>query len=257
MSYGRNVIYLYDGSFEGLLSAVFDSYANHEIPSAIEVSENGQQTLFYDYLHIPTDFEKSDRVLKKITAVAGQRAAYEMYRSFFANFPDKGIIIFYYIRACLKFGYSVTKRLTEDCVNAVMTASQKVGSEAHLYTGFVRFSELSNGVYYSRIEPKNNILPIIAYHFVRRYGSMAFMIHDTSRGMCLVYNGKECNIYPADTLPALTLSGSEKDYRKLWKEFYDTIAIKERINKKCQMTHLPKHFRRFMTEFDISQAFSQ
>ena len=89
MSYGRYVIYLYDGSFEGLLSAVFDSYANHEIPSAIEVSENGQQTLFYDYLHIPTDFEKSDRVLKKITAVAGQRAAYEMYRSFFANFPDK------------------------------------------------------------------------------------------------------------------------------------------------------------------------
>ena len=36
MSDGRNIIYLYDGSFDGLLTAVFDSYYRKEVPVSIE-----------------------------------------------------------------------------------------------------------------------------------------------------------------------------------------------------------------------------
>lgn len=245
----RDVIYLYDGSFEGLLSAVFECYANHDFPSAIEQTEYGQQTLFSDYLHIATDSSKAERVAKKITEVSGSMALHEIYQCYLSTLSGKGIHIFNYIRACLKFGAEVDKHLTIDCVNAVITASKAVGSEAHLYKEFIRFSELENGVYYSKIEPKNDVLPLIAPHFTHRYSSMPFIIHDIVHWQCLVYNGRSCVIREAENMPVLRLSGAETEYRRLWKQFYDTIAIRERRNEKCRMTQMPKRFWRCMTEF--------
>ena len=35
---------------------------------------------------------------------------------------------------------------------------------------------------------------------------------------------------------------AEKRYRRLWRCFYDTIAIRERENPKLRMSHMPKRF---------------
>ena len=108
---------------------------------------------------------------------------------------------------------------------------------------------IENGVCYGAVEPKHDILPLLAPHFIRRYVNMPFIIHDIIRNRCLVYNGSEYGIFETENMPRLTLSDTEKNYRNLWKSFYDTIAIAERKNEKCRMTHLPKHYRRCMTEF--------
>ena len=229
MSDRRNIIYLYDGTFEGLLTAVFESFELHLFPCSIESTENGQQSLGAEYIHTNTDATKSERVLNRVLSDSGDRPLFDLYRCFLSNTPDKEMHIFNYIRACMKFKKSVNSRLTVECVNKVVSASQAVGSEAHLYTGFVRFSELENGVYYSRIEP--------------------FIIHDTARNQCLVYNGKTCLIHEGVDIPILHLSDSESEYRKMWKNFYDTIEIKERHNERCRMTHMPKRYWKFMTEF--------
>lgn len=47
------------------------------------------------------------------------------------------------------------------------------------------------------------------------------------------------------TLP----EGEELQFRALWKRFYETVAIKERENPRCQNTFLPKRYRGTMTEF--------
>lgn len=249
MSDRRNIVYLYDGTFEGLLTAVFESFELHLFPCSIESTENGQQSLGAEYIHTHTDATKAERVLNRVLSDSGDRPLFDLYRCFLSNVPDKEMYIFNYIRACMKFKKSVNSRLTVECVNKVVSASQAVGSEAHLYTGFVRFSELENGVYYSRIEPKNNVLPLISTHFRKRYSSMPFIIHDTARNQCLVYNGKTCLIHEGVDIPVLHLSDSESEYRKMWKKFYDTIEIKERHNGRCRMTHMPKRYWKFMTEF--------
>ena len=41
----------------------------------------------------------------------------------------------------------------------------------------------------------------------------------------------------------------ELAYRKLWRTFYDTIAIEGRRNPKCRMTNMPKRYWAMMTEF--------
>ena len=41
----------------------------------------------------------------------------------------------------------------------------------------------------------------------------------------------------------------ERDFRRLWRRFYDTIAIEGRENPRCRMTQMPKRFWGTMTEF--------
>lgn len=246
----RNVIYLYDGSFEGLLSAVFDSYLYHEAPVSIETESHSQLTLDACYRHISTDTEKAQRVTDKIIKCSGYTAYKHMYYTYLSEKPLCEINIAGYIKMCLRYGHSTDKHLTVPCVDFVLDASFRTGHEAHKYTGVVRFSELEGGIYYSEIEPVHNILPIIAYHFEERYPGMPFLINDLKRKQCLVHNGKECIIREVTSIPRLKFSEDEAHYRSLWKEFYDTVEIRERHNEKCRMTMMPKRFWKHMTEFN-------
>lgn len=249
MSYGRNVIYLYDSSFEGVLTCIFDSYLHHESPISIEREEYSQFTLDSDYRRIPTDTEKARRVAEKIIKCSGYTAYKHMYYTYLSEKPLCECNIGDYVKMCLKHGKNTDKHLTVPCIDFVLDASLRTAHEAHQYTGFIRFSELDGGIYYSEIEPVHNILPIIAYHFEERYPTMPFLIHDVKRKQCLVYNGKESVIRETSSLPALNLSDDEQHYRNMWKKFYDTIEIKERHNEKCRMTMMPKRYWKHMTEF--------
>ena len=44
-------------------------------------------------------------------------------------------------------------------------------------------------------------------------------------------------------------SAKETMYVKLWKGFFDSIAIKERESYERQRQHLPLHYRKYVTEF--------
>lgn len=246
---GRNVVFLYDGSFYGLLTAVFEAYYRRVVPFAIETDENVQQALLCDYVSVDTDAQKARRVEKSVLEKISASALYNIYYAYLSNMEDKGLTIFNYIRAGYKYGRAVNNYLTLDSVNSVITAARNVRNETHLFKEFIRFSELKNGVYYAAIEPKNNVLPALEEHFTHRYSSMPFLIHDTVHEKCLGYNGRETVILDAASVPRLDLSDTEQKYRDLWKCFFDTVEIKERHNEQCQNTHLPKRFRKNMTEF--------
>lgn len=63
----QEILYFYDGSFEGFLSCVFESYAHHERPSAIESEE--VPTLFASRW-VETEVPHAQRVLRKLHAVS-------------------------------------------------------------------------------------------------------------------------------------------------------------------------------------------
>ena len=47
----------------------------------------------------------------------------------------------------------------------------------------------------------------------------------------------------------------EAQFRRLWKKFYDTVAIEARYNPKTRMTHMPKRYWDTMTEFQNEEYF--
>ena len=56
-----DLVYLYDGSFEGFLCCVFESFLQHEIPFAIWTPERETATL-YPIREIATDHARAQRV---------------------------------------------------------------------------------------------------------------------------------------------------------------------------------------------------
>jgi probable DNA metabolism protein len=67
--------------------------------------------------------------------------------------------------------------------------------------------------------------------------------------MALVYQPYQSAIIPIEDLELPEPDEQEQSYRELWQLFYDTIEIQGRHNPKCRMSHMPKRYWKYMTEF--------
>ena len=80
------------------------------------------------------------------------------------------------------------------------------------------------------------------------------MIYDEGRQLAVLHKkGSPCVLTDASDLNADMItdySSMELEYQKLWKGFFESIAIPERENADLQRTNLSLHYRKHMTEFE-------
>ena len=240
------VIYSFDGSFDGLLCCVYESFEQKEVPMDV-LPQTEPLPLLLPIRAIATDDEKARRVLASIPQKMGRQVLEFVRHAFLTCHPQKDILILRFLRLGYKYGASVLNRLTDETVHALTSAVRHLHNEAHLFKGFVRFSE-SGGALTARIEPKNIVLPLIAPHFCERFGSERFLIHDKTHDMALIYQNKEWTITGVEDLCLPAPDDEECKFRALWKLFYDTIEIEGRRNPRCRMGHMPIRYWRYMTE---------
>lgn len=243
-----NVVYVYDGSFEGLLCCIFESFASKEFPVMIFNESEANPSLF-SQKKIETDLVKFQRVKKGIITKISIDA-YELITDvYFSCHPKKEVLICDFARMGFQIGRKVTKYLSDKCVSAMQKAARQLHNEAHLFKGFVRFLD-HRGVLTAIIEPKNFVLPLIAPHFTNRYSGETFMIYDKSHAFALIHRPGEWKILPIQQFTEPPAEEGEQKIRSLWKLFYDTMAIKERENPTCRRNHMPKRFWSHMTEME-------
>jgi probable DNA metabolism protein len=245
-----DVIYQYDDSFEGLLTAVFESYTRKPAPVGI-VGQQHQKRLDAQYVSIETDEAKAERVINGINRSMGGDAYDRVWTGFLSCNPDKGDIIYKYLRFGMKVGHKVHLHLTDQRVMDMDKLTKLVGRESGLLTEFVRFSRMEGGVFYGKIEPDNDVIPLMMPFFADRFNSQPFLIHDTRRQIAGVYDTREWVICSAEGLTMPDYAADELQYRALWKRYYTTIAIKERINPNLRRQHMPKKFWKNITEMSM------
>lgn len=241
-----DVIYVYDGTFEGLMTCVFQSYAEHRKPSEI-VDEKDFEDSFFESRHIATDLKKSDRVERGIINTASEEAYEIVYKSFLTCLESKEMRILDYVELALSEGKRVESLLGDPRVNTLDKAVRALDRECHHYKGFVRFSVHSNALT-AVIEPKNFVLPGLIAHFQNRYRNESYMIYDKTHGWALFGGMREPTIIPVDDYMEPSPDDDEINYRAMWKMFYDEIAISQRTNPRCRMSFMPKRFWSRLTE---------
>lgn len=246
------MVYYYDGSFEGFLCCIFDSYANKEILTAIDHDEDAMPTLFATR-SIVTDRDHANRVFRKVVKYSPY-AAELLRKGFLTCLPEKELHLYRMVVKLLKEGPDFLRNFSDEILYPVITAVRHLNGEAHLLKGFVRFSELG-GVLGSEIEPKNRVLPILRSHFCARYREETFFIYDRTHKEALFYAAGKAVIRPLEYFQMAPPDETEANYRILWKRFYDTIAIKERYNPRCRQTQMPKRYWNTMTEFQDESYF--
>ncbi|MCL2368692.1 MAG: TIGR03915 family putative DNA repair protein [Oscillospiraceae bacterium] len=247
MPYRTDIAYLYDGSFAGLLCCVYESYYEKELPALIFRYEEPQETLF-PVKEIVTDQGAMEKVERSIAKSISKEALRLVRLCYLSQMENKEITILHFLRMGYKIGPRVTNMLAHDVVGAITKSAQNVQGESHFYKEFLRFSEY-NGALVAIIEPKNFVLPMISAHYCDRFPSEQLLIYDKSHKYALLYQGGRPELVQLDHLELPEADAEERQYRALWKQFYNTIAIEGRINPKRRMGHMPKRYWAQLTEF--------
>ena len=247
MYHRTDLIYQYDGTFDGFLCCVFRAIYEKEDPLAITPEEEAQATLLETVL-IDTQPDKASRVQRSIPAKLGQDALRVVHLCFLSDLPHREVALLAFLRLGYRVGSTILRMLTDERVYKVVTAARAVSGEAHLLKGFTRFSEYG-GTLIAEIEPKNHVLPILAQHFRARMPGESFLIFDRTHKLALAYSGGQSRIFPMTLTELPQPERQEQFYRQLWTRFYDTVSIEARYNPKCRMTQMPKRYWGVMTEF--------
>lgn len=241
-----DVIYSYDGTFEGLMCCVFTGYTSNELPADIIVGEP-EQISFCEIRYIKTVEEQYNRILASLPTKIGTHAENYIKKAFLTCHPQKDLLILKFMYLGYKYGSSIFYRITNDVVSELNKAILHCTREAHLLLGFTRFSD-NEGALAAVIEPKNCVIPLIANHFIDRYRNENFLIYDKKHRMALVYASGVPQIMTDIDFELPETSDEELYYQNLWKAFYNSIGIKERFNPRCRMNLMPKRYWENMVE---------
>lgn len=251
MSWTTGVSYIYDGTFDGLLTCVFESYERKEELADISSAEEPQAVLFAPRT-VVTCQAKAERVYKSIARNISPQAQDLIRCGFLTCAPQKELLIYRFLRIGFRVGGQVMQMLTEPSIHQLNKAVRHLKTESHAFMGFVRFS-IHDDVLVAVIEPKNRVLPLIAGHFCQRFAGDTFLIYDKHHGEALMYRHdaqpeERLMMLNADEISIPEADEKEEGYRRLWKRFYDTVAIQERINPRARLSHMPKRYWAHLTE---------
>ena len=238
--------WLYDGSYEGLLCCVFESFRLHVLPCLLEAGEPSQLSLTPPRVML-TDPHKAARVQTALRHKLGQ-AVTEFFQSCFLTcLEDKELYMLRFMHLAFHVGPSVLHFLSNETVATLWKSVRHLENEAHLLKGFLRFSDYPPYLI-AVIHPKNFVLPLLTAHFCDRFPEENFLIYDETHGCGLLQQKGKIRILPIDSLALSLPSETEQKYRALWQTYYKTAAIQARYNPACRMSHMPKRYWKYMTE---------
>lgn len=238
------LIFSYDGSFEGFLSAVFDSFSMKTIPADIVVADDTEPSLLKIH-YVETDFEHAKRVETGIEKKLGETVLNMVKRAFLFDGEGKENAILRFIRKAFDEGRTTGGKIGDESVNRIYKMCVAVNNEAERFRQFTRFSD-SNGALVAVIHPKHFVLPLIKPFFCARIKNEHFMIFDAEHGAALIHAPDRTAIIPVENLELP--DAEDRFYSELWKNYYRRISIASRYNPTCRRNHMPKRFWQYLPE---------
>ena len=243
--YNRSdVIYRYDGTFDGFLCCVFAAVYARMVPADITDADT-----LLPVRAVATEPDKAARVTAGIEKKIAP-AAHDLVRTAFcADVPGKELPLLRFLLKGFSRGGAVLTMYADEDVSYAHRLAKAVRNEAHRMKEFLRFSD-HDGNLTAVIAPKHDVLERIVPHFAARLPGERFLIYDERRKKAYVHDGGVDRIFYAESVDPPEPGAEELAFRRLWKLFYDTVEIAARRNDRCRDRNLPKYYRPHMTEFN-------
>jgi probable DNA metabolism protein len=238
---------IYDGSFEGFLTLVFELFKSKENIEILKQADASGRLLF-DSARIKTDEEKANRVASSLTEKLSDEVFHNILICFLSEETGIEVVLLEYIKKAFSLGADISNNFADETVKKVIDTRQKVLFEAHTMKGLLRFQMLKNEIYYAPFEPKYNITELIIGHFARRFRAQEFIIYDVSRNIAYRNSRREVRQMDLTEIYEIEKEITDDETASLWKKFYKTISIKERENPKLQARMMPKRYWKYLTE---------
>ena len=248
--------YLFDGSFTGFLTAVFEWFERKPGDVVLKSIEVFQPEAFSESFTVAADQVKADRVwngLQKKLKKDWQRI---VYCTFLSELSEAHNHLFQFIIYIFQNNIGAEKNFGNDHVIALAKYAKSIEREKHRMEAFIRFQKTGDGMFYASIEPDFNVLPLISKHFKNRYADQQWIIYDLKRKYGLYYDldtVAEIMLDFADeidrkTPQAIVMDEKEELYRVLWKDYFKSANIVSRKNTRLHVKHVPKRYWKYLTE---------
>ena len=250
-------IFQYDRTFDGMLTAVFDAYARHTFPQLIQGTDE-PLPLFHDEVHLViTDEEKAGRVWRALEKKLSKEALSCLTVSYLSELPELDLHLFNYICKNIDSPVSLERNLVDDDIRFVTDTFRKVLYERLRMMQFIRFQKAADGTYFGIMEPQYNVLPLAIAHFKDRFADQPFVIYDKRRHYGYYYDQHELTQVTFDeSLPHFVtgqldeslMADDEKLFQDLWRTYFKSICIRERLNPRKQRKDMPVRYWKYLTE---------
>jgi probable DNA metabolism protein len=252
----------YDGTFQGLLSVIYDIYyLKIRDPQIVSRFRNNEVIMFGDCIYCDCDFAKAKKVHSKINSLTANNEINFLYTCFLSENIEIEQLIYQYCKNLIATDGKSSKDYGLDCTLKLRTILKNVTRESHRMKAFVRFQEIEEGLYFANCTPDFDVLPLISKHFTNRYQDQKWIIYDLSRVYGIYYNLKSCQTINIAFDNAALLNGlnnstnrstlvtdKEVGYSNLWKTYFDKVDIQSRRNMKLHIQHVPKRYWKFLNE---------
>lgn len=246
--------FVFDGSFEGLLTAVFEWFERKPGSVNLVMANRHQPDAFSESLTITNDRSKADRVWKGLQQKLDKAWQRQIYCCYLSELPEAFSAIFNFCSYVFK-NMGGEQDYGHPAVLMVAQLARKVEREKHRMEAFIRFEQAADGLFYCGIDPDFNVIPLVAGHFTKRYADQRWLIYDIKRNYGLYYDLHQPEeIYLENGLQALNqkekiaVDEKEKLYANLWKDYFKSTNIESRKNTKLHVKHVPKRYWKYLTE---------
>ena len=266
------LVYTFDNTLDGLLTAVFDSFLLKQQPEYL-LAEGEQLPLFVDqHYHVATDSEKAERVWKGLEKQLSADGLHMITVSWFSEERTLNQPLFNFICKVFRLKIKDLERNASDPdVLEVRNSCRRVLHEQLRMKQFIRFQKAKDGTYLAVVSPDHNVLPLVTSHFQDRFNDQSWLIYDAKRHYGYYYERPRVGeqnpgigkavirvtfedeaAVPFDLsngkLDADVLSDNDKIFQDLWRTYFKAICIKERMNPKKQLSDMPRRYWKYMTE---------
>ena len=254
------MVYIFDGTMDGLLTAVFDAFAMHEQPETL-LTEGETLPLFCERTQtVHTDEEKARRVWTGLEKKLSREAMKLISVSWLSELKELNGHLFRYICKVFTAGKGIERHFADPDVLAVTNIARKVLHEQLRMKQFIRFQKAKDGTYLGVVSPDHNVLPLIIDHFQDRFNDQPWLIYDAKRHYGFNYDGKTVIRITFEDEAAVpfnlangkldesVISSDDQLLQDLWRTYFKAICIRERMNPRKQLNDMPRRYWKYMTE---------
>lgn len=247
-----NVAYVYDGTTEGLLSAIFQTYALHEQPQDMLREDLLQPRLGQSIRFITTDAALAQRVKIGICKRTGRSAWEAVLHASLSDDPQAGMAVYRFVRFVMARSAASNRGLVHDLshpvAGPVAKLSRSVMNERHLMQQFLRFEHFENDIWFARCNPKANVVPLLMDWFSGRFNEQRFVIYDEVHHVAGIYDGSSWCLARTDEVHMPLHAQDEALMQRAWKGFYDAVPIPARYHPELRCHFMPKRLWRNILE---------
>lgn len=253
-----SAVYIFDGSLEGLLTAVFERFERKPSNICLKTAETFQPDAFLTAFQVTSQPAKANRVWAGLIKRLEKAWIRKIYCAYLSETPEMMNCLFQLICYLFQHPQGAENNYGNEWVLAVSQMATKVEREKHRMEAFIRFQHTADGLFYCGISPDFNVIPLIVKHFKDRYADQKWIIYDLSRSYGIYYNLNDVEeieinkpVQHFKSTHANLLDPKENQYAELWKNYFKSTNIVARKNTKLHLQHVPKRYWKYLTEKQI------